>query len=66
MLLITIFMELHVVARRSWTWACRQPTGRLSTAMLCRGLEKNGMVREWHGRSMGIAWQISIRHGRTV
>jgi hypothetical protein len=26
--------------------------GRLSTAMLCRGLEKNGMVRAWHGRGM--------------
>jgi hypothetical protein len=33
--------------------ACRWPTGRLSTAVLCRGLEKNGMVRAWHGR--GIA-----------
>jgi len=27
-----------------------QPTGRLSTAALCRGLEKNGMVRAWHGK----------------
>jgi hypothetical protein len=26
--------------------------GRLSTAVLCRGLEKNGMVRAWHGRGM--------------
>jgi len=32
--------------------ADRQPTGRLSTAMLCRGLEKNGMVRAWHGHAM--------------
>jgi hypothetical protein len=32
--------------------ASRQPTGRLSTAVLCRGLEKNGMVRAWHGRGM--------------
>ena len=24
--------------------------GRLSTAVLCCGLEKNGMVRAWHGR----------------
>jgi hypothetical protein len=23
------------------------PTGRLSTAVLCRGLEKNGMGMEW-------------------
>jgi len=30
----------------------RQPTGRLLMAVLCRGLEKNGMVRAWHGRSM--------------
>ena len=27
--------------------------GRLSTAVLCRGLEKNGLIRAWHGR--GIA-----------
>jgi hypothetical protein len=27
-------------------------TGRLSTVVLCRGLEKNGMVRAWHGRGM--------------
>jgi len=25
------------------------PTGRLSTVVLCRGLEKNGMVRAGHG-----------------
>jgi hypothetical protein len=30
--------------------ADRQPTGRLSTAVLCRGLENNGMVRAWHGK----------------
>jgi len=39
-----------------------EPKGRLSTAVLCRGLEKNGMV----GDGMGAAWQVSIRHGRTV
>jgi hypothetical protein len=32
--------------------------GRLSTAVLYRGLEKNGMVRAWHGRGMGMAWQV--------
>ena len=32
--------------------AGRYPTGRLSTAVLCRGLEKNGMVRAWHARGM--------------
>ena len=26
--------------------------GRRETAMLCRGLEKNGMVRAWHGSGM--------------
>jgi hypothetical protein len=35
--------------------AGRQPTGRLSTAVLCRGLEKNGMVTAWHGGGMGMA-----------
>jgi hypothetical protein len=30
----------------------REPRSRLSTAVLCRGLEKNGMVRAWHGRDM--------------
>jgi len=24
--------------------------------VLCRGLEKNDMVRAWHGRDMGMAW----------
>jgi len=32
--------------------AGRQPTGRLSTAVLCRGLEKNVMVRAGHERGM--------------
>jgi len=57
-----------------------QPTGRLSTAVLCRGLEKNGMVRAWHGRSMASVNQtrphcvnqmgkthskpLAARHGR--
>ena len=48
MLLITAFVELRVVAGRSQTRA-----GRLSAAVLCRGLEKNGMVRAWHGK-----WQV--------
>jgi hypothetical protein len=30
--------------------AGRQPKDRLSTAVLCRGLEKKGMVRAWHGK----------------
>jgi hypothetical protein len=32
--------------------AGRYPTGRLSTAVLCRGLAKDGMFRAWHGRGM--------------
>jgi hypothetical protein len=39
---------------RKKTNAFRWPTGRLSTAVLCRGLEKKG-----HGQSM--AW---VRHGK--
>ena len=38
--------------------AGRQPIGRLSTAVLCRGLEKNGMIRAWHGHGMDMAWQV--------
>jgi hypothetical protein len=37
--------------------AGRLPKGRHSTAVLCRGLEKNGMVK---------ARQVLIRHDRTV
>ena len=78
MLLITIFVELSVVAGRRRTRA--EPTGRLSTAVLCRGLEKNGMVRAWHGCGMASVNQtrphcvnqmekthskpIAARHGR--
>ena len=54
--------------------------GRLSTAVLCRGLEKNGMARAWHGRGMASVNQtrpqcinqmgkthskpLAARHGR--
>jgi len=24
--------------------------------VLCRGLEKNGMVKAWHGRGIGMSW----------
>ena len=37
--------------------AGRYPTGRLSTDVLCRGLEKNGMVGAWHGHGMAIVNQ---------
>jgi hypothetical protein len=58
----------------------RKSTGRLSTAVLCRGLEKNGMVRAGHGRGMASVNQtrphyvnqmgkthsklLAARHGR--
>jgi len=38
--------------------AGRKLTCRLSTAVLWRGLEKNNMVRAWHVRGMGMAWQV--------
>ena len=46
MFLITIFVELRVVAGRS-----RMRAGS-PQAVESRGLEKNGMVRAWHGRGM--------------
>jgi len=39
-----------MVAGRSRTRA--GPTGHLSTDVLCRGLEENGMVGAWHGHGM--------------
>jgi hypothetical protein len=56
MLLVTVFVELRVVAGRSRTRAGSPQA--LSTAVLCRGLEKNGMVGAWHERGMGMAWQV--------
>ena len=54
--------------------------GRLKTAVLCLGLEKNGMVRAWHGRGVASVNQtrphcvnqmgkthskpLAARHGR--
>ena len=74
MLLITIFVELRVVAGRR-----RTRTGS-PQAVVCRGLEKNGMVRAWHGCSMASVNQtrphcvnqmgkthskpLAARHGR--
>ena len=55
MLLITTFVELHVVAGRSRTRA--GIAHRPSTDVLCRGLEKNGMVRAWHGHGVAIVSQ---------
>jgi hypothetical protein len=77
MLLITIFVELRVVAGRSRTQA---GSPQASTAVLCRGLEKNGMVRAWHECGMASVNQtrphcvnqmgkthskhLATRHGR--
>ena len=57
-----------------------EPTGHLSTDVLCRGLEKNGMVGAWHGHGMASVNQtrrhcvnqmgrthskpLAARHGR--
>ena len=73
MLLITIFVELRVVAGRSQTRAG-------SPQAVCRGLEKSGMARAWHGRGMASVNQtrphcinqmgkthskpLAARHGR--
>ena len=56
MLLITIFVELRVVAGRSRTRA-GSPQAVSSTAVLCRDLENNGMVRALHGRGMACVSQ---------
>jgi hypothetical protein len=40
--------------------AGRQPTGYLSMAVLCRGLEKNGMVGAGHGRGMASVNQTRL------
>jgi hypothetical protein len=56
MLLITIFVELRVVAGRSRTRA-GSPQAVSSTAVLCRDLEKTGMVRALHGCGMASVTQ---------
>ena len=56
MLLITIFVELRVVAGRSRTRS-GSPQAVSSTAVLCRDLENNGMVRALHGRGMACVSQ---------
>jgi hypothetical protein len=49
MLLITIFVELRVVVGGSRT---RAGSPQAVSRRPCSSLEKNGMVRAWHGRSM--------------
>jgi len=76
-LLITIFVELRVVAGGSRT---RAGSPQAVSRRPCRGLEKNGMVRAWHGRSIASVNQtwpqcvnqmgkthskhLAARHGR--
>ena len=73
-MLLIIFVELRVVAGRSRTRAGSPQ------AVGCRGLEKDGMVRAWHGRGMASVNQtqphcvnqmgkthskpLTARHGR--
>jgi hypothetical protein len=42
----------------------RQTTGHLSTAVLCCAVALRRTA--WSEHSMGAAWQMCIRHGRTV
>jgi hypothetical protein len=49
-MLLVIFVELRVAAGRSRTRAGSPQA--VSTAVLCRGIEKNNMVRAGHGRGM--------------
>jgi hypothetical protein len=80
MLLITIFVELRVVAGRSRTRAgspqavSRRPCCAVALRVLCRGLEKSGMVRAWHGRGMAsvnqtrpyCVNQMGKKHSKTL
>jgi hypothetical protein len=51
MLLITIFVELRVVARRSRTWAGSSQA--ISQRPCCiMALRRTAMIRAWHGHGM--------------
>jgi hypothetical protein len=54
MLLITTFVELRVVAGRSHMRAGG------AQAVLCRDLEKSGMVRAWHGHGTASVNQTRL------
>jgi hypothetical protein len=56
MLLIATFVELRVVAERSQT-RVRSPQ---AISRRPGGLEKNGMVRAWHGRGMASVNQTRL------
>jgi hypothetical protein len=46
--------------------AGRQPTGRLSAAVLCRGLEKNGMVKAWYGKCESDTDALCKSNGKDI
>jgi hypothetical protein len=59
MLLISMFVDLRVVAGRSRT---RAGSPQAVSWVLLGGLEKNSIVTAWHGHDVASANQ----HGRTV
>ena len=61
MLLITIFVELRVVAGRSWKQA-GSPQAVSRRPCCAVALRRTA----WSEHGMGAAWQVWIRHGRTV
>jgi len=68
MLLITIFVELRVVAGRSRKRAgSPQAVSRRACCVVAlrrTAWLEHGMSAEWAWH--GMAWQVLIRHGRTV
>ena len=83
---VSFLFDLHSAAVSDSHLPCHTPTMSFfsrpqdSTAVLCCGLEKNGMVRAWHGRCMASGNQtrphcvnqirkthskpLAARHGR--
>jgi len=61
MLLITIFVELRVVAGRSRTLA-GSPQAVSRRPCCAMTLKRTA----WSGHGMGVAWQVWIRHWRIV
>jgi len=61
-LLIKTFLEVRVDRKKPI--AIRSPTGRLSTAALCHGFEKNGMVGTRHGKCESDTAALSKSNGK--
>jgi len=61
MLLVTIFMELCMVARRSRT---RADSPQAVSRRLCYAVALRRTA--WSEYGMDAAWQVWIRHSRTV